>query len=232
MIDIHSHLIFGVDDGPPTIKESIRMVLEAEKLGIKTIIATPHYSKGLYQSENVLENYQELAARVRDFDIEVLLGYEVYFDSIIPDVLNGKDRYTLNKSRYLLFEMPFDIMPANISEIILKLHMENFIPILAHPERNRFFIGNFQLFIDFIESGCLIQLDAASILGVYGILAKMFVKNLIRMNLVHFVASDAHNALDYINWYLPAYEKVKRWGGKEYADMLFYKNQKMLLDIK
>jgi protein-tyrosine phosphatase len=208
------------------------MVLEAEKLGIKTIIATPHYSKGLYRAENVLENYQELAARVRDFDIEILLGYEVYFDSIIPDVLDGKNRYTLNKSKYLLFEMPFDIMPSNISEIILKLHMENFIPILAHPERNRFFIGNFQLFIDFIESGCLIQLDAASILGVYGISAKMFVKNLIKMNLVHFVASDAHNALDYTNWYLPAYEKVKRWGGKEYADMLFDKNQKMLFGIK
>lgn len=232
MIDMHSHLIYGVDDGPPTIKESMRMLLEAEKLGINTIIATPHYRKGLYQAENVVGHYHELVSRVRDFNIEILLGYEVYFDSIIPDVIKSNERFTLNRSRYLLFEMPFDIMPADIYQIILKLHMENFIPIIAHPERNRFFIGNFQLFLEFIESGCLVQLDAASILGVYGILAKRFVKNLIKMNLVHFVASDAHNARDYINWYLPAYDKVKRWSGKEYADMLFYKNQEMLLNIK
>lgn len=114
MIDIHSHLIYGVDDGPPTIKESIRMVLEAEKMGINTIIATPHYRKSLFKSENALENFMELKTRVKDCDIELLLGYEVYFDSILPDVLVEKDRYTLNKSKYLLFELPFDVIPLNV----------------------------------------------------------------------------------------------------------------------
>jgi protein-tyrosine phosphatase len=231
MIDVHSHLIYGVDDGPPTIKESIRMVLEAERIGIKTIIATPHYRKGLFKAENAVEHYIELKSRVKDCNIEILLGYEVYFDSIIPDVMTVKDRFTLNKSKYLLFEMPFDIIPSNISDVILNLHMENFIPVIAHPERNRFFVKNFQFFLEFIESGCLIQLDAASILGVYGSAVKKFTKNLIKLNLAHFVSSDAHSATDYINWYLPAYEKVKCWGGAEYAETLFYKNQKMLLGL-
>jgi len=231
MIDIHSHLIYGVDDGPPTIKESIRMVLEAEKIGINTIIATPHYRKALFRAENALEHFMELKTRVKDCNIELLLGYEVHFDSIIPDIMIEKGRYTLNKSKYLLFELPFDVIPLNMSDVILNLHMENFIPIIAHPERNRSFASNFQMFLEFIESGCLVQLDAASILGVYGSLVKKFAKNLIKLNLAHFVCSDAHSAADYTNWYLPAYEKVKRWSGTEYADILFYKNQKMLLDL-
>lgn len=232
MIDIHSHLIYGVDDGPPTIKDSIRMVLEAERMGVKTIIATPHFHKGIFFAENVSEHFEELKSRVKGCGVELLLGSEVFFNSIVPDVIEFKEKYTLNKSKFLLFELPFDVMPSNVTDIILNLHMNNLVPVLAHPERSRFLCSNFRKFTELIEAGCLIQLDAASILGVYGRESKRFAKYLIKANLVHFIASDAHCASDYNDWYLAAYRKVKKWAGKEYTDSLFYKNQSMILGIK
>lgn len=229
MIDIHSHLVFGVDDGPSTLKESVRMVLEAEKLGIKEIIATPHYNARLFALEKTAENFQLILSRVADFDIKLHLGYEVYLDSyIMEDIKLLRDK-TLNASDYLLFELPFGYVPENYSKLLYDLHLERIIPVLAHPERNRVFLRNFDSFIKFIESGCLVQIDAGSIVGVYGRDARNFARKAIKLNLAQFVSSDAHCAEDYKEWYLSAYNQVKQWAGEEYADKLFFENAKMIL---
>ncbi|GAE87214.1 CpsB/CapC family capsule biosynthesis tyrosine phosphatase [Acetivibrio straminisolvens] len=78
MIDIHCHVIFGVDDGPTTIKDSVRMILEADKIGVDKIIVTPHYKKNVYNSDNVLENFYKVKSRIKDFGIDLFLGYEVF----------------------------------------------------------------------------------------------------------------------------------------------------------
>lgn len=228
MIDIHCHIIFGVDDGPSTIKDSVRMVLEAEKLGVDKIIVTPHYNKYVYNSDKVLENFYKIKSRIRDFGVELFLGYEVFLISSINDVLTQKGDYTLNKSKYLLFELPFDIMPVNINETVLKLHSEGIVPIIAHPERNMYFVRNMQKFIELIETGCLVQLDAASLVGVHGSNVKRFAKKLIDMNLVQFVASDAHKPEDY-ELYKRSYDIVKNWAGKEYSDKIFTYNQSVII---
>ena len=228
MIDIHCHIIFGVDDGPSTIKDSVRMILEAEKLGVNTIIATPHYHNGIYNSDKVLENYYKVKSRIRDFGVEIFLGYEVFLVSSLNDLISKKEKYTLNKSRYLLFELPFDVLPVNINDILLKLHSEGIVPVIAHPERNLYFVRRMQKFIDLIETGCLVQVDAASIVGVHGSHVKRFAKKLIDMNLVHFAASDAHKPQDY-ELYRKAYDIVKNWAGKEYSDKIFTYNQNVLI---
>lgn len=228
MIDIHCHIIFGVDDGPSTVKDSIRMILEAEKIGVNKIIVTPHYNKNVYKPDKILENFYNVKSRIRDFGIDLFLGYEVFLVSSINDIFLQKDRYTLNKSKYLLFELPFDIMPVNINETVLKLHAEGIIPIIAHPERNMYFVRNMQKFIDFIETGCLVQLDAASIVGIHGSNVKKFAKKLIDLNLVQFVASDAHKPEDY-ELYKKAYDIVKNWAGKEYSDKIFTYNQEVII---
>lgn len=228
MIDIHCHIIFGVDDGPSTIKDSVRMVLEAERLGVNKIIVTPHYNKNVYNPEKILENFYKIKSRIRDFGVDLFLGYEVFLVSSISDIYLQKDKYTLNKSKYLLFELPFDIMPVNINETILKLHAEGIIPIIAHPERNMYFVRNIQKFIDFIETGCLVQLDAASIVGTHGSSVKKFAKKLIDLNLVQFVASDAHKPEDY-QLYKKAYDIVINWAGKEYSDKIFTQNQEVII---
>lgn len=230
MIDVHSHIIFGVDDGPSTMEESLRMVYEAERAGIKVVIATPHYQKDIFENEKVMENYQRLLNRIIDYDVTLLLGYEVFLNPFIPGIMQNKHDLSLNGSDYLLFELPFDSIPMYSYDTIYKLQLKNIIPILAHPERNRNFVSNFNELLNFIERGCLVQLDAASIIGVYGGKAKEFAKKLIKLNMAHFVASDAHCAKDYMHWYCKAYGKVVRWAGEEYADKLFSGNAKVILE--
>lgn len=197
MIDIHCHIIFGVDDGPSTIKDSVRMILEAEKIGVDKIIVTPHYNKSIYSSDKVVENFYKVKSRIRDFGIDIFLGYEVFLISSINEVFLQREQYTLNKSKYLLFELPFDILPININETVLKLHSEGIVPIIAHPERNMYYVRNMQKFIELIETGCLVQVDAASIVGIHGSNVKKFTKKLIDLKVVQFVASDAHKPEDY-----------------------------------
>ncbi|HOJ11049.1 MAG TPA: phosphoesterase [Clostridiales bacterium] len=277
MIDIHSHLIYEVDDGPATIKESIRMVLEAEKIGIQSIIATPHFHENIYSTEKVIYNFNELVHRTRDCGVELYLGYEVFINTLKNICMSGNmqenttlkgipqkdmssadmtqkvtDRagtaqrdsnqadmarknaslagITLGGSRYLLFELPFDSIPAYSYETIYTLNLENIIPVIAHPERNRSFVRSFGSFISFIEKGCLLQVDAASIIGIYGTEVRSFTKRLIKLKLANFIASDAHCSQDYIEWYVSAYNTVCRWAGIEYAEKLFYGNPMMIVD--
>jgi len=229
MIDIHCHLIYGVDDGPASIKESMRMVLEAERLGIRTIIATPHYNKGIYDSYNVKNHFRDIKSRIYGCGIELLLGYEVFVDSMIPDCIENPKKFCLGGSNYLLFELPFDIMLKNIDEKLLQLHLNDIIPVIAHPERNRYFIRYFDRFVDLIESGLMVQVDAASIAGVYGRDVQEFTKKIIKKNLVDFVASDAHCSNDYIDWYAKSYKNVHKWAGAECANRLFSENPKKLI---
>jgi len=194
-----------VDDGAPSIKESLKMVLEAESMGVKAIILTPHFHIGLFNNiEKVEENYYELRYRVRDCGIDLYLGYEVFIDSLLHGGEKIAEKLKLNNSPYLLMELPFDVVPSYSFDILYKLHLNDIIPIIAHPERNRFFVNNFNMFMNFIENGCLLQLDAASIIGVYGSEVQNFSKKLIKSNLAHFVASDAHSHEDYKEWYLAA----------------------------
>ncbi|MCX7920944.1 MAG: phosphoesterase [Clostridia bacterium] len=230
MIDIHSHLIYGVDDGPSTIDESLRMVEAAAKQDVKVIIATPHFQENIFENDKLVDNFYELVYKTSDYGVDLKMGYEVFINPFIPDILKGKKSLTLNESRYMLLEMPFDDIPIYSYETIYKLQLERIIPIIAHPERNRTFLKNFDTFTSFIERGCLVQLDAASIVGVYGKSVKNFAKKLIKSNMAQFVASDAHFARDYTNWYKKAYQKVRKWAGEEYADKLFYRNSKFILD--
>ncbi|MCR4435374.1 MAG: phosphoesterase [Clostridiales bacterium] len=230
MIDIHSHVLFNVDDGPSNLEESVKMVREAERLGIQVIIATPHFQENIFNGDNVYDSYQELVHRVRNMDVEIKLGYEVFITPNVPLINKTKKRLTLNNTSYLLFEFPFSGVPVYGHETIYKLQLDNITPIIAHPERNRTFLKNFGRLLDFRQTGCLVQVDAASIAGVYGRHVRRFVKQLVKMDLVDFVASDAHYARDYAAWYGEAYNSVCRWAGKEYADRLFHKNAEAIVN--
>jgi protein-tyrosine phosphatase len=224
MIDIHSHIIFGVDDGPSTIEESLKMVSEAVNAGIKIIISTPHFQKEVFENDKIVENYNMLVNRASDFDISILLGYEVLISLSLAKMLADSKPLTLNNSGYLLLELPFDSIPIYIYEVIFQLQLLGVTVVIAHPERNMNLINNFDSLLGLVERGCLIQLDAASIVGIYGRHVKGFTKKLIKLKLVHFIASDAHSAKDYANWYLKAYKKVNKWVGEDYADKLFTRN--------
>jgi protein-tyrosine phosphatase len=232
MIDIHSHIIYGVDDGSPSIQESLRMILEAERLGFDTVIATPHLQGGLAFLKKVTANFMDLKKRVEGCGIRLLLGYEVMITPNLPLALFLNKNITLDKTMYLLLELPHDSIPIYCQDVLYQLRLQGTVPILAHPERNVCFANNTDEFSKFTENGCLVQMDAGSILGDYGRTAKSFAKKLIRENKVNFIASDAHRPQDYTDRYPQAFNTVVSWAGEEYAKKLFSENPNIIFQAK
>ncbi len=230
MIDIHCHLLTGVDDGPSNFEDSIKMLSEAQKAGIRVIFSTTHLHKDIYSANKVDDIYNELSNRAKDFGITLKHGYEVFVNTIETDSGNSFSMHTLDDSRYMLIEYPFYDFNKFTSQTEYILKQKEIIPILSHPERCRYFIENPKVVMDLVEDGWQIQLDAASIIGVYGVYTKNFAKLLIKQGKVNYVASNAHFPEDYRNWYLAAYNKVKSWAGSEYADCLFKKNAEIILN--
>ncbi len=230
MIDIHSHLLYGIDDGASKIEDSLRMISEAEKLGIKGIITTIHHHCNLYDNENDNEKFLELSDKAVDFGVALGMGYEVFINSVHKPDMKKAHTLTLNNTNYMLIEFPFSEFSNSNFETIYSLLNNNIIPIIAHPERTRSFIENQDVLMSFLECGCLLQVDVASVLGVYGRHARNLVKKLVCQNKIHFVASNAHFSNDYTEWYSNAYKTISRWAGSEYAGNVFFKNAQLILD--
>lgn len=229
MIDIHAHLIYGVDDGPACIEESIEMASEAKKAGINVIIATPHFQRQIYESDKFTENFHRLKLKVTHIGIDLYLGYEVFLNPFSVEGIGEYTGFTLADSGYMLIELPYNASPDSGYEIILGLRNRSITPVLAHPERNRNFTGNYNDFLRLISLGCKVQVDAASILGIYGSQSKKFVKKLLDMDLVDFVASNAHFPVDYKEWYLNAYKEFIRLAGTERTSRIFGENAVKIL---
>jgi len=230
MIDIHSHLIYGVDDGASTIEESIRMIDEAEEIGVRAIIATPHLNHGRLNIEKVFNNLQLLAERAKDAEVDLRIGFEVRLSPFIHNLILAKRFLTLNSSGFALIEFPFDSIPSYSLETVYRLRLEKLTPVIAHPERNGHFRKNIGALKDFLERGCLLQLDSPSIAGAYGEKTRRFARNLIDNDMAHFVASDAHRPGNYPDYHLKAFLKVAEWAGEEVANRLFHKNGEMILE--
>lgn len=230
MVDIHSHIIFGVDDGPINIEQSIEMVGKAEKAGIRTIVATPHSHDKLFATDRIIENYQEILYRIRDLGVTLKLGYEVFIHPAVSGMVKASRGMTLDSGSCLLFEVPFNCTFSDGYSIIHNFRLENITPIIAHLERNRNFLKKNKDISKYINAGCMIQVDAASIIGVYGRSVKEFAKILMECGLVSFVASNAHCAEDYEKWYLIAYRFAVKWVGEENADRLFLRNAESILN--
>ncbi len=229
MIDIHSHIIFDVDDGPSGIDKSAEIAAEALKAGIHTIIATPHFNEILIKNGLIKRNYYAAAAEVKKLGINLLIGYEIRINPLLPESIDLLGDITLNGSNCILIEMPFDSVPFYIFDILYKLQLKGIVPIIAHPERCVRLRDNPDLLVKMIEAGCLVQLDAASIIGIHGKKSKRCSRKLIDKGLAHFIASDAHSSEGYSVWFRNAYDIVLKWAGKDYANELFYKNASNLL---
>lgn len=224
MIDIHSHLIFGVDDGPASLDESILMVKKAERAGVKVVIATPHVTHGNTDMQKIKNHFKILLEYTRDFDISLKLGYEIFIGAWLLDFIRSKRAYTLADSNFMLVEFPEDAIPVYSEVVIYEMLLRNITPIIAHPERNDSFIRQFDVLMDFRNRGCMLQIDAASIVGAFGVKARRFAKKLIRKGLADFIASDAHTSNDYSVYYLKAYEKTVQWIGEQMSEKLFAYN--------
>jgi protein-tyrosine phosphatase len=221
MMDIHSHILPGVDDGASSVAESVEMLVQAKKAGIGTIIATPHYNAELFQKGGIEEQYQLLKVEAEKHTIALLLGFEVKIQRYAAQMPKEYDRLTLGGSRYILLELPFENVPEYTVDFLYEMQLKRYIPILAHPERCMKLINRPSLFSQIVESGCLLQVDAASIIGENGRKAKVFSKKILKKGYVSFIASDAHNAEGYSKLYIKAYSKVQKWIGETKASEVF-----------
>ncbi len=194
MFDIHYHLLFGVDDGPRDIEASLALAEASIAEGVTHIVCTPHANDHHeFQPDLNRERVALLEERLRG---RVTLGlgcdFHLSFDNI-EDAFQNRTKYTINGKRYLLVEFPEMGIAHQISDTFCRFLAMGIVPIITHPERNPILARDPGRMIEWIRSGCLVQVTAASLTGRFGKIAQTMCHDLIRKNWVQFIASDAHS---------------------------------------
>jgi len=197
MIDMHSHLLFGVDDGPVTIEDTLRIVEMAATEGITDMIATPHaFNPHYHVSREEIESQIELLKDVVEsakMPVTLHTGQEVRLCPDLVEKLLTKEALTLANSRYLLLELPSQAIPAYTVNMIQSLLGEGYIPIIAHPERNRAIAEKPERLERLVRHGALAQITAGSVAGHFGKGVQKLSIQLMEANLIHTYGSDVHN---------------------------------------
>lgn len=197
MIDIHSHIIYGIDDGCKTIDESIKTIKNLKNIGFDKFVLTPHYINGSNYNKNNKEKQQRLSLLKEEIlkqniDVELFLGNEIYINDEINELVLSKEVTTLNKSRYLLIEFPLYNKVNNVSDYIYELQIKGYKIIIAHPERYEYFKKNKKDINELYQSGVLFQCNYGSLIGKYGKDAQKLIEYLLKNNMVTFMSTDIH----------------------------------------
>ncbi|MES5263878.1 CpsB/CapC family capsule biosynthesis tyrosine phosphatase [Priestia aryabhattai] len=198
MIDLHCHILPGIDDGALNEEISLKMAQKAVSEGIHTIVATPHHQNGRYLNEkkDIARDVQKLNALLQQekLPLTILPGQEVRLYGELLEDYRADKILTLNDTgKYLFIEFPSSQVPHYAEQLLFDIQSKGLIPIIVHPERNRRLLEEPDLLYKFIKNGALAQVTAGSLTGRFGKKIKRFSHQLIQSNLVHFVSSDAHN---------------------------------------
>lgn len=237
-IDIHSHILYGIDDGSKTLEESIEIIKQHIEMGFTSIVATPHYienSKYItnnQKKQNILNNLKK-EIKNKNLNVNLYLGNEVFINNNLEKLLNTNEISSINGSKYLLIELPMHNKIKNINDIIYELRIKGIIPIIAHPERYEFVQKNPKIVKDWIEEGALLQSNYGSIIGIYGNKAKKTIKKLLKQNKITFLATDIHfpNNKIYLNME-KIKKKIKKIIGEEKLKELMITNPKKIISNK
>ena len=202
MKDIHSHLIYGIDDGSKSLDESIELLKEMEKAGTTDLMLTPHYvenSKYICNNKDKKEIFNKLKDKLKKekININLYLGNEVFFTENFYDLIKKREIRTLNNSKYLLFEFPMNHIYPNTGEVISSIISKGCVPILAHPERYMKFIRHPEIAEDYLRMGILLQGNLTSLFGKYGFKSKRLLKLYLKNHWISFLGSDTHHDVKY-----------------------------------
>lgn len=211
MIDFHSHILPGIDDGSRNLEQSIAMVNEAKEAGFTKIISTSHYMENYYECNE--RDRRQLLKKVQENvqGIELILGNEIYITNNIIELLQNGQASSINGTKYVLFEFPLiTTRPMNDKEVIYRLVENGYIPIIAHPERYPFIQENPDYLFELEEMGALFQANYGSIIGMYGLKAKKTLKILLKNNLISFLGSDVHRPEQVYNKMPQIIKKLKK----------------------
>ena len=239
MIDIHSHIVFDVDDGPKTIEDSRALLEEAYAQGVRTIVSTSHRRKGMFETpeDKIAANFkivQELSKEIAP-DLTILYGAEIYFTSDILDKLENHIIPKLNDTRYALIEFSMNTPYREIHSALSKVLMLGITPVIAHIERYHALENDEKRVRELINMGCYTQINSSSVLKprIFGDTYKFMKKRaryFLDKDLVHVVASDMHNLESRPPYMREAYELIAKKYGAEKARELFETNPSRIIN--
>src|ERR1035438_8243255 len=222
VVDIHSHILFGLDDGAKTLDDSIVMMRLAADSGTTDIVATPHASTEFrFNPDLISQKIAELQAAVGPLP-RVHSGCDFHLTlENIQDALANPAKYAINHLCYLLVEFPDVLIPRTTQEIFDRLLGAGLTPIITHPERNALLHTRLDQLQSWVENGALVQVTAGSLLGGFGRTAKSVATELVNRNLVHFIASDAHDTRHRSPLLRDAYDYVATIWSERLSETLF-----------
>lgn len=233
-IDIHTHILPGVDDGAPDLAEAKKMIYAAQSDGIRNIFLTPHY-RGAYRKhtpedlQNAFDGFcREMSAEFPD--MRFYPGREIHYQAEVPELLRTGKLRSLADSQYILLEFQSNAFPSQLIGAVHETVRNGFTPIIAHAERCATLRSDGELVSELLELGALIQLNADSVMGRLGFGIKHFCHKLLKVRCVHFIASDAHNSLGRPPLLRECYRRLCKKYSEEYANELFFRNPQAIIE--
>lgn len=197
MIDMHNHILYGIDDGCKTIEESIETIKNMKKIGFNSIVLTPHYIEdSSFKANNnlKLQRLELLKEELlkNNIDVNLFLGNEIFINESINELIINKEIRSINNTRYILIELPFNNQILNLDDYLYELKLKGYKIIIAHPERYTYFKDNYEEARKLYDSGVLFQVNYGSIIGQYGSSSLKLVKKLLKDDMVDFISTDIH----------------------------------------
>jgi protein-tyrosine phosphatase len=231
LVDIHSHVLYGMDDGSKTLEQSLEMLKMAAAAGTTELVCTPHANRDF--------KFEPLVIRDRLKELEDGIGgalrlytgcdFHLSYENI-QDAITNPRKYTINQDRYLLVEFSELMIFRNTAEIFGRLQEAGMMPIITHPERNQLLTMRIEEIAMWVESGAYVQVTGQSLLGRFGKKAAEFARTLLDRRLVHFIASDGHD----LKYRPPTMNEAHAWLVKSYgqpmADALCIDNPRATLN--
>lgn len=230
MIDIHNHILPGVDDGASSLTESMAMAREAVKEGIDKIIATPHHKNGEFTNtaEQIIGAVEYLNHKLQEenISVQVLPGQETrIYGEMLEDLEKG-ELLPLNKtSGYVFVELPTEHVPRYTTQLLFDMQISGYKPIIVHPERNHELMESPDKLYRLVKNGALTQITAGSITGKTGKKVQKFAYQLLEANLTHFIGSDAHGVKKRSFYMREALADIKKHVGNHTTYQLMENNE-------
>lgn len=198
MIDVHSHVLPGIDDGTKAVEEAVALCRLARERGTQVLVATPHHKPGSFSNPRdfVLENIERLQKQLdlQGVALKLAPGTEIFVDSGLPERIRAGEVLTYGDARrYILLEFSFQQYPMNPEDLIFRLRLASVTPVIAHPERIRYFQEDIGRLESLVRQGALSQITSSSLMGTFGSRVQAITEAMLRRRLAHFVASDCHD---------------------------------------